>query len=317
MNHEITLSAPAGQGSASGPELEAFLTSLVLDSVTSAHSRRAYRIGLVFFWTWARALDGRLGFSKATVAEYRTHLLEQGLSSATVNLRLAPVRRLAREMADNGLLPPETAAAIARVPGVPRLGTRLGNWLTKEQANELLNAPDPTTLPGQRDRAILALLIGCGLRRSEVVGLSIESLEQRDARWVLPDLAGKGGRVRTVTVPAGVKARIDLWTAAAGIRSGPLFRPVRKGGEVQPRALGDEKAIWHLVVRYARETDLGKLAPHDLRRTCAKLCRRAGGDLEQIQLLLGHASVQTTERYLGTEQNLAEAVNDGLGLDLG
>ncbi len=82
-------------------------------------------------------------------------------------------------------------------------------------------------------------------------------------------------------------------------------------------AILDEKVVWRLVVRYARETELGKLAPHDLRRTCAKLCRKAGGDLEQIQLLLGHASVQTTERYLGTEQNLVTAVNDGLGLDLG
>ena len=90
-----------------------------------------------------------------------------------------------------------------------------------------------------------------------------------------------------------------------------------KGGAVKDSGIQDEKAIWRLVVRYAQETELGKLAPHDLRRTCAKLCRKAGGDLEQIQLLLGHASVQTTERYLGTEQNLVSAVNDGLGLDLG
>ena len=90
-----------------------------------------------------------------------------------------------------------------------------------------------------------------------------------------------------------------------------------KGGDRQGSAIRDEKAIWHLVARYARETNLGKLALHDLRRICAKLCRKVGGDLEQIQLLLGHASVQTTERYLGTEQNLTSAVNDGLGLDLG
>ena len=76
--------------------------------------------------------------------------------------------------------------------------------------------------------------------------------------------------------------------------------------------------IWPVVFHYARATSLGKLAPHDLRRTCAKLCRRkSGGELEQIQLLLGHASIQTTERYLGTEQNLSVAVNDVLGLEMG
>ena len=158
------------------------------------------------------------------------------------------------------------------------------------------------------------------------------------------NLRGKGGRVRRISFPEwvrlaivdwlaatqivqvavfrrisrhGVKARIDLWTSAAGITDGRIFRPVTRGGVVKESAISDEKVVWRLVVRYARETELGKLAPHDLRRTCAKLCRKAGGDLEQIQLLLGHASVQTTERYLGTEQALVQAVNDPLGLDLG
>ena len=306
----MALAAPSTQEPAS----EARLIALVLDSVTSPHSRRSYRTGLERFFAWA--IVGRAHFSKALVGAYRSHLLDQGLSSATINLRLAPVRRLAREMADNGLLSPEVAAAIERVPGVARQGVRLGNWLTKEQANELLNAPDPRTLLGKRDRAILALLVGCGLRRGEIVSLRIESLQQREARWVIPDLLGKGGRSRTITVPSGVKARIDLWTRAAGISEGRLFRPVTKGGKLKGDSIRDEKVTWRLVVRYARETELGKLAPHDLRRTCAKLCRKAGGDLEQIQLLLGHASVETTERYLGTEQNLVSAVNDGLGLDL-
>ncbi len=81
-------------------------------------------------------------------------------------------------------------------------------------------------------------------------------------------------------------------------------------------AVGGEKGIWQIVVQYARQTSLGKLSPHDLRRTCAKLCRKAGGELEQIQMLLGHASIQTTERYLGTVQNLAVAVNDAIGLEM-
>ena len=70
------------------------------------------------------------------------------------------------------------------------------------------------------------------------------------------------------------------------------------------------------MTKYARQAGLAhKLAPHDMRRTCAKLCRESGGDLEEIQFLLGHASIQTTERYLGSRQNLKEAVNDRLGLD--
>ena len=300
-----------------GTDLRGRLIALVLDSVTSEHSRRSHRTGLLRFFSWVRTLDGPPTFTKALAGQYRSHLLEQGLSSASINLRLSPIRRLAREMADNQLLDPAVAAAIERVPGVERRGNRIGNWLTKEQANELLNAPDPRRLKGKRDQAILALLIGCGLRRAELVSLDVESIQQRDARWVIPDLLGKGNRARTVTIPTGVKARIDLWTHAAGITDGRLFRPVTKGGVVKGSAIQDEKAIWRVVVRYAGVTELGKLAPHDLRRTCAKLCRKAGGDLEQIQLLLGHASVQTTERYLGTEQNLASAVNDGLGLDLG
>ena len=295
---------------------EARLIALVLDGVTSEHSRRSYRTGLVRFFGWVRSSRKDPSFSKALVGQYRSMLLAEGLSSASINLRLSPVRKLAREMADNQLLDPGIAGAIERVPGVERRGTRVGNWLNREQANDLLNAPNPKTLIGKRDRAILALLIGCGLRRAELLGLNMKDLQQRDARWVVPDLLGKGNRVRTVTIPAGVKARIDLWTKAAGITEGRLFRPVSKAGVVQGSEIRDEKAVWRLVVRYARETELGKLAPHDLRRTCAKLCRKAGGDLEQIQLLLGHASVLTTERYLGTEQALAHAVNDGLGLNL-
>ncbi len=299
---------------------EAQLLRLVLDSVTSAHSRRSYEKGLRQFFQWCRE-QPRPAFSKALVGAYRTWLLEQSLAPATINLRLSPVRKLAREMADNDLLAPETAAAIERVAGVKQQGVRAGNWLSREQASELLNAPDPSTLKGKRDRAMLALLLGCGLRRAELLALEVDEIEQREGRWVIPDLMGKGNRRRTVPVPAAVKLRIDEWVQAAGAAGldrskpgGKLFRPISKAGKLNGDLMQDEKGIWQMVVAYARQTSLGKLAPHDLRRTCAKLCRKAGGDLEQIQLLLGHASIQTTERYLGTVQNLTVAVNDDLGL---
>ena len=93
-----------------------------------------------------------------------------------------------------------------------------------------------------------------------------------------------------------MNVRIDAWLAAATIYKGKVFRPVNRGDRVAGDAIADEKAIWQVVVHYARVTSLAKLAPHDLRRSCARLCRKAGWELKQIQLLLGHASVQTTER---------------------
>ena len=188
--------------------------------------------------------------------------------------------------------------------------------MTRDQARDLLACPDLSTLEGKRDRAILAVLIGCALRRSELAVLAVENLVQRDGRWVFADLLGKGKRVRTVPVPAWVKVALDTWTSAAAIQTGALFRRVRlrqyKFGT--PENLS-ERMIWHVVTLYARKIGLRELAPHDLRRTCAKLCRASGGDLEQIQFLLGHSSIQTTERYLGSRQNLKEAVNDRLGLE--
>lgn len=96
-------------------------------------------------------------------------------------------------------------------------------------------------------------------------------------------------------MPTWVKVAIDAWTAVAGVVNGHVFRPVTRGGQVQDTALS-EKVVWQLLQGYAATAGLPGIAPHDLRRTCAKLCRSAGGELEQIQLLLGHASVQTTER---------------------
>lgn len=162
---------------------------------------------------------------------------------------------------------------------------------------------------GRRDRAILALLVACGLRRDELVRL-VRHLQLREERWVLLDLQGKGRRVRTVPVPHWVKRLIDHWLENSGITEGPLFRTLRKGGKLGPAEAVSEDLVYSLVRRAGAVIGHPDLTPHHLRRTCAKLCRKAGGELEQIQLLLGHASIQTTERYLGTRQDLVQAVND-------
>jgi integrase len=126
-------------------------------------------------------------------------------------------------------------------------------------------------------------------------------------------MLGKHGRIRTVPMPTWVKVAVDAWTSVAGITDGQVFRPVNRGDQVQGTALS-EKVVWQLLQPYAVATSVAGIAPHDLRRSCAKLCRAAGGELEQIQMLLGHASIQTTERCLGTKQDLVHAPNDGIRL---
>jgi site-specific recombinase XerD len=111
-----------------------------------------------------------------------------------------------------------------------------------------------------------------------------------------------------------VRSELDDWLDAAVIDRGRLFRRVNKVGKAWGEGI-TEKAVWHIVKESARCIGVEKLAPHDLRRTCARLCHASGGELEQIQFLLGHVSVQTTERYLGCKQRIRSAVNDRIGIE--
>ncbi len=285
----------------------------VIGSLPSKESQRGHRHAIDEFVSWYCS-EPRLSFNEAVVTRYRTHLESRQLAPGTINGRLAAVRRLAYEAADSGLLSPELAAGIRRVKGAKKLGVRLGNWLTAEQARNLCHVPDPTTLKGKRDRALLAVLLGCGLRRREAAELQISHIQQRDEHWAIVDLVGKGRHVRTVPVPSWVKAAIDSWLGAAGVSGGRLFRCVCRAGKTWGDGM-TERVVWHVVKECARKVAIEKLAPHDLRRTCARLCHDAGGELEQIQFLLGHVSVQTTEKYLGCKQRLRNAVNDRIGIE--
>jgi integrase len=287
--------------------------SAVLNSLSSADAQRGYRHAMDEFIEWYCS-EPRLSFNKTVVLRYRIHLESRSLAPGTVNLRLGAVRRLAYEAADSGVLSPDLAAGVRRVKGVKKFGVRLGNWLTPEQGGKLWQTPDPSKLKGKRDRALLAVLLACGLRRNEAVELNCSHFQQREDHWAIIDLKGKAGHVRTVPVPDWVKGVIDEWLCAAGITSGRLFRRVSKAGRIWGEAMS-AKVVWHIVRQFARKAEINTLAPHDLRRTCARLCHSAGGELEQIQFLLGHVSIQTTERYLGCKQRIRSAVNDCIGLE--
>ena len=287
--------------------------SSVLQSLGSAASKRTYGSAIEDFIAWYCS-EPRLAFGRSVVLRYRYELEGRRLAPATINLRLAAVRRLAYEASDNGLLNPDLAAGIRRVKGAKRFGMRLGNWLTIEQAKKLLAVPSSGSMKDKRDQAILALLLGCGLRRAELTALQVADFQLRDDRWVILNLFGKGGHIRTVPVPDWVMAIVHEWLQAAQIDGDCVFRKVGRTGIVWGAGIS-EKLVWWVVRNKARCLGIEKLAPHDLRRTCARLCHAAGGELEQIQFLLGHRSVETTERYLGCRQRLTCAVNDRIGLE--
>jgi site-specific recombinase XerD len=237
------------------------------------------------------------------------HLESRGRAANTINQQLAAVRRLAHEAADAGLLSPDLAAGISRVKGVKQLGFRAANRLSAAQSSEVLRHASGDAMRAKRDYAMLAMLFGCGFRRSELVGLELGKIQIRQGHWAVVDLVGKGGHIRTVPIPEWVKTALDQWTEAAEVTEGRVFRAVARTGKVWGSGIS-QNVVWYVVKTCCERVGLKHIAPHDLRRTCAKLCHDSGGELEQIQFLLGHVSVQTTERYLGCKQNLGSPVND-------
>ena len=187
------------------PDLE-HAKAAVLNSLNSVDAKRGYRHAIDEFVDWYCS-EPRLAFNRIVVLRYRSHLESRHLAPGTINLRLGAVRRLAYEAADCGLLSADLAAGIRRVRGVKKLGIRLGNWLTAEQGNALWQTPDRQRLKGKRDRALLALLLACGLRRREAVALTSNGSGSRLGESRTGRLA-RGGRHRSrKTVPPGQQSR--------------------------------------------------------------------------------------------------------------
>ncbi len=289
--------------------------TLVSNSLTNENTRRVYVKALNQFFDF---LKDERPLNRQTVREWRA-LLAETHSPAYINQRLSAVRKLIRTLDDDGLIDPTLAQQILRVKGVPMRGVRMGRWLSKDDANALLEAPDthePNELRGYRDRAILAVMLGAGLRRSEVASLRTSQVSTAEGRFALINIDGKGGRVRTIPIAPWVREAIDnwLWRAArvrdvAATSYSKVFRSVSPGGKLNGSI--DPQTIHDIVTRYANEIGV-EASPHDLRRTFASHAMQKGAKIEQIQHSLGHASIQTTERYLGIQQDFVDSPSDRL-----
>ena len=183
----------------------------MLNAVTARTSKQAYGAALDHLFAFAAGRP----LSRTLLQEWEAGM--DDLAPSSINVRLSAIRKLVEEARKNGMLGAEEAAALSDLPNVRQQGIRLGKWLTREQAKQLLAVSDRSSLKGKRDYVILALLVGCGLRRQELASLEVETVQLREGRWVLADLVGKGRRVRTVAVPVRVKQGINAWMTAAAI----------------------------------------------------------------------------------------------------
>ena len=236
----------------------------VLNSLGSPDSVRAYAFAIDDFIGWYCS-EPRLAFSKHVVLRYRTGFGKPKFVGVdyqfAVGRGAAACFRGRRQRASQ----PRTGGRHSRVKGAKKVGVRLGNWLTVDQCRSLLQAPDERTLKGRRDWAILAILLGCGLRRAEVANLQVRHVQQREEHWALVDLMGKGRHIRAVPVPDWVKAALDEWTKAAGVGDERVFRCVNRKESVWGNGIS-EKVIWHIVKACAERAGIQNLAPHDCRR---------------------------------------------------
>ena len=292
----------------------AAIAAKAVEPYRSQHTRRVYAFRISEFLRSGHSL------TRQGVRTWLAELRAASQDSAGVQAQsLTAVKALAREAAEHELITPEHCESIRSLRIVSQPGTRLGNWLTQEKAAELYRLPDRGTLTGRRDAAILALILGCGLRREEACNLRWEHYVTRQNRAMLADFTSKRAKVRSVPVPVFAQADLDSWRddsveldrAAPSQRIlGAMLTP----GIIEPTL---SPAGLRIIFRsYAQKIGFPNLAPHDCRRTLAQLMRQGGAEIEQIGAVLGHASIATTQRYLGTamEIGLGKAATDGVML---
>jgi site-specific recombinase XerD len=286
--------------------------SMVLQSARSPITKQMYRRGLQDFLRWLEG-HGR-SFDYSNVVTYREALQSHGYSASTINQRLSAIRKLAAAAGELSLIPLESAAGVLRIKGEPNSGRKARTFLGSAKSEELINAPDPRSLKGLRDRAILAVLVGCGLRRRELVNLEVSDIIERDGRCTLS--IGEHGVVsaRCVPVPGWVGTALQQWLGPAHIETGRVFRSLNRHGRLSGDSLS-QQAVVDLVRTYAGYVGVA-ISPNDLRRTCARLCREGGADLSEIQAMLGHANIQATERLVGVGDRSGAAPNDSLQIRL-
>ncbi|WP_437891813.1 tyrosine-type recombinase/integrase [Phytobacter sp. V91] len=225
---------------------------------------------------------------------------------ATVNTYLSALKGVASEAWMLKLMDVESYQHIRAVRQVRGSALPRGRALKREEIKELFAVCEADTGSiGVRDAALMAVILGCGLRRSEAVALSYEDIAPGDRAL---KVLGKGNKERLAYVPAGAWQRLQFWVdQVRGEAPGPLFPRIRRHDVVTESRLTDQ-AVYHILQVRQRQAGIEKCAPHDLRRTFATAMLDNGEDLITVKDAMGHASVTTTQKYdRRGEQRLRQA----------
>lgn len=272
-----------------------------------AHALAAYRR---FCGSDAQALDA------TSLARWRTHLAQHTtLSPHTINRQLAAVKRLVKEAAAQGYLAVATAAAFANVSGVKpqalkhRLHATARTRITPGDMRRLCEAPNPQTLRGRRDRALLATLASSGCRVSEVVALTPHQIMARTGRFVVQVLGKNQTAPREAPLSQEAYRLIEAWLARRPIASAAVFTSFAGRGERPTATPMSTAAVWQAVQRYAATVGLTHVKPHDFRRFVGT--ELAKKDLRQAQKALGHSRIETTAKHYILDE-LEVGLTDGL-----
>jgi site-specific recombinase XerD len=266
-------------------------------------SRAVYSGSIREYLAWAE--DQHFSGPYASVVAFKNHLSET-VSLVTANRKLSAVKKFFQTAANMGLLTEAAYRSVTQVKGFKIQGQKFGRRLTHKEAIKLLLTPDANTFRGRRDRALLGVLLGCGLRRSEVSNLTWGHLVVRDDVLVIENLVGKHNRTRSVPVPKWVVALLDAYWTEARDPKARVFVRVNKYDNIMADKL-DDHGIRYVVVEYTKKAGFANIAPHDLRRTFARLARENGAELDEIQNILGHQSVTTTQRYVDAVLDMGRA----------
>lgn len=277
--------------------IEAFLDSLWVEHGLSDNTLQAYRNDLLGLSRWlSRSSTGITEVHREHVLDYLSYRVQQGSQPRSSARLLSSIRRFYRYLVRQGTLQKDPSADIE----FPKLGRALPGTLTKEEVEQLLDAPDTRTAHGIRDRAMLELLYACGLRVSELVALT---LYQVNLNQGVIRVLGKGSKERLI--PFGEQAGEWISEFVSGARA-ELLKPGRQCDALFVTNRGSamtRQAFWHLVRRHAKKAGISKhLSPHTLRHAFATHLLNHGADLRVVQMLLGHSDLSTTQIYTHVAQ---------------